>query len=100
LSRPVQSVIAESGVHCVERSAIILFMIGFLVVVSVGLFAALAYVVARRARRAPRAGAAMRPSAHLRLSPPGSRVMSDAGASAASARNMVDVTPRGTSIKV
>jgi hypothetical protein len=66
-------------------------MIGFLVVVSVGLFAALAYVLARRARRRER------PSASLRLAGPKTAVAEQAEPST---RTMVDVTPRGTSIKV
>jgi hypothetical protein len=70
-------------------------MTGFLVVVSVGLFAALAYVLARRARRVARRAAA--PSASLRLSGPKT---ADVVKAEPSTRTMVDVTPRGTSIKV
>jgi len=66
-------------------------MIGFLVVVSVGLFAALAYVLARRARRRAI------PSASLRLSGP---ITADVAKAEPSTRTMVDVTPRGTSMKV
>jgi hypothetical protein len=70
-------------------------MNGFLVVLSVGLFAALAYVLARRSRRGVLRGAT--PSASLRLSGPKSAEVSKAEPST---RTMVDVTPRGTSIKV
>ncbi|MFY7959715.1 MAG: hypothetical protein ACOVVK_06530 [Elsteraceae bacterium] len=66
-------------------------MIGFLVVVSVGLFAALAYVLARRARRRET------PSASLRLAGPKT---ADIAKAEPPTRTMVDVTPRGTSIKV
>ncbi len=85
-------------------------MIGFFVIACVGLVGALIFVLARRARRHDLTRGA-RPAERLTmltgpgltgpgLTGPGSTGVINAGAPGPSTKTMVDVTPRGTSIKV